>query len=97
MGKVTASIEADGHEGGIRNQPLADPVVRPLLAEEQLVGRFVHQDGEPHVNRSHDHKTGNANEPAAVGAEVGETEQPGPGQRDGSDVAPRGNPSEFRT
>ena len=61
MRKVTASVEADGHEGGVGDEPLADPVVRPLLAEEQLVGRFVHQDGESHVNRSHGHETGDAN------------------------------------
>ena len=61
MGKVTASIETDGHEGGVGDEPLADPVVRPLLAEEQLMGRFVHQDGEPDVNRSHGYETGHAN------------------------------------
>ena len=95
MRKVTASIEIDGHEGGIGHEPLADPVVRPLLSEEQLVSRFVHQDGEPHVNRSHGHETSDTNEPAAVGTEVGETEQPGPGECDGPDVSPRGNSSEF--
>ena len=95
MGKVAASIETDGHEGGVGDEPFADPVVRPLFAEEQFVGRFVHQDGEPHVDRSHGYEACDSNEPAAVGTEVGETEQPGPGERDGPDVAPRGNSSEF--
>jgi len=54
VGEVAAPVQADRRPRGIGHQPGADPVVDALVREEQLVGRLVHEDGEPGVHGPHE-------------------------------------------
>src|SRR5208283_3338440 len=46
VGEVDPPVELYRYEDRVGDDPCADPVVPPLVGEQELVGRLVHEDGE---------------------------------------------------
>ena len=88
VGEVHAPVELHRGEDGIRHHPLADPVVPPLVGEEELVRRLVHEDGEAGVERAHEDERDQVAPPLVDpdGATDGER-HPEPHRRDRDGVA----------
>ena len=54
VGEVDPAVELHRGEDRVGDDPGADPVVPPLVGEEELVRRLVHEDGEAGVHRAHE-------------------------------------------
>ena len=54
VGEVDPAVELHRGEDRVGDDPGADPVVPPLVGEEELVRRLVHEDGEAGEHRAHE-------------------------------------------